>query len=68
MSDTQSVRRIYLDQMWWVNLSKAEAGRKDSLHVSPLLEIANAQASEGRAIFPLSSTHFIEIAKIGNPD
>jgi|GEM_PF-2966346 len=54
--------------MWWVNLSKAEAGRKDSLHVSPLLEIANAQASEGRAIFPLSSTHFIEIAKIGNPD
>jgi hypothetical protein len=57
---------IYLDLNKWIDLAKAAAGKSDGRKYQRALKTAEQLVSEGEAIFPLSSAHFMEAAKIGN--
>ena len=57
---------IYLDLNKWVDLAHAETGGTKGKQFEAALDIANALAADGRAIFPLSSLHLMEVAKIGS--
>lgn len=57
---------VYFDLNKWIDLAHAETGTdKGKQHESALIN-AERWASEGRLIFPLSSGHIMEVAKIGN--
>lgn len=57
---------IYLDLNKWIDLAKAAVGKSDGQKYQRALKTAEQLVSEGEAIFPLSSAHFMEAAKIGN--
>jgi hypothetical protein len=54
------MKRVYLDQMMWINLAKAAAGRKDGDRYSGALQAIRYAAKHGLASFPLSRTHYEE--------
>ena len=56
---------IYLDQLHWINLAKAEAGRNEWSHLCPFLKAAIKSKSAGTACFPVSSINIMELARIG---
>ena len=55
---------VYLDLNKWIDLARAEAG-KDQKYAS-ILKFCEDRVTEGQAVFPLSSEHFMEVAKIGD--
>src|SRR6266850_7778248 len=57
---------IYLDLNKWIDLARAEDGMPDGAPFRPVLETALTSVADGRAIFPLSSAHLMEVAKIGD--
>ncbi len=56
---------IYLDQLHWIGLSKARLGQEAGAYAEALVELRAAVAS-GRAVVPLSSTHYMETSKIAS--
>lgn len=56
---------VYLDLNHWVSLAKAAVGHRDGVQYAPALEALRKLRARG-AVFPLSSTHFMEMAAIGS--
>ena len=56
---------VYLDQNHFVNIAKIVAG-KPAPGYAELLEACRKSLKEGRAVFPLSSTHLMETAAISS--
>lgn len=54
---------VYLDLNKWVDLSYAASGRADGARFLETLTIAQHGAKAGLARFPLSSTHYMELAR-----
>lgn len=54
---------VYLDLNHWIGLSRAANG--DGRYANALAACSAASES-GRAIFPLSSVHYMEVSKIGS--
>jgi hypothetical protein len=55
---------VYLDLNKWVDLAKADVCKPDGEKYQRALRTAEQLVSAGEAIFPLSSAHFMELAKI----
>lgn len=60
------VKLVYLDLNQWIGLAKAATGHRDGARYVPALEAARAAKAAGTAIFPLSGTHYMELAGIGS--
>jgi hypothetical protein len=56
---------VYLDINHYINLAKIRTGTAPQGYRA-LLEACRATRADGRALFPLSSTHCIEISNIGS--
>lgn len=56
---------IYLDLNHYINLAKVPIGTAPEGYAE-LLEACRTTRADGRAIFPLSSTHCVEISNIGS--
>lgn len=56
---------VYLDMNHYINLAKVKVGTAPPGYPE-LLEACRATRADGRALFPLSSTHCIEISNIGS--
>jgi hypothetical protein len=54
---------IYLDQMKWIDLARAETGHAQGAAHAPALEAFKRAVDEGRARFPLSVAHYLETGK-----
>ncbi len=54
---------IYLDQMKWIDLARAETGHPQGAQHVDSLEAFKRAADDGRASFPLSVAHYIETGK-----
>lgn len=54
---------IYLDQMKWIDLARAEVGHPHGAAHVPALEVFKRAVDEGRARFPLSIAHYLETGK-----
>jgi hypothetical protein len=58
------VRVVYLDLNHWIGLAKANVGHPQGADiVEPLKQLRAAKAA-GQVVFPLSSTHYMEMAGI----
>lgn len=57
---------VYLDMLGYINLGECAAGKPAAAGYDVLLRAVRRARSEGRALFPLSSTHVIEIYEIGD--
>jgi hypothetical protein len=57
---------IYLDQLHWINLSKARLGQEGSeVYADLLVELREAVAAGG-AVVPISFTHYFEVSRIAS--
>ena len=56
---------IYLDQLHWINLSRARLGREGTQVYASLLAELRAAVASGRVVVPLSFTQYFEVSKIG---
>jgi hypothetical protein len=59
---------LYLDQLHWINLSKARLGQEGTELYAELLAELRAAVSSGRVAVPLSFTHYFEVSKIARAD
>lgn len=57
---------VYLDLNKWIDLARAETGHEEGKQYESALKFAEESVLAGRALFPLSFAHFMELAKIGN--
>lgn len=62
----ECVRVVYLDQKDWVNLAKAANRHVDGCQYRDALDVVRAARASGRAIFPLSLTHYMEMSGTKN--
>lgn len=62
-----SLRRVYLDQNAWIKLSRQYYGRIDDDRAAGVLALVLEAAKTERASFPLSSSHYIETYRRGDP-
>jgi hypothetical protein len=62
----REIKLVYLDLNQWIELAKAATGHSDGARHLPALEAARAAKAAGTAIFPLSGTHYMELAGIGS--
>jgi len=58
---------VYLDLNHWIGLSDAVVGRSQGDNYRDALAASREARRSGRATFPLSATHYMEIAKIVDP-
>lgn len=58
---------VYLDQAKWIDLSRARLGRADGARFVDALDVARQLVSMGLAQFPLSTGHYIETWRAGDP-
>jgi hypothetical protein len=58
---------VYLDMLGFINLAKVKTGTAPNGY-APLLEASRRARAEGRALFPLSSTHVLETYNITSID
>jgi hypothetical protein len=58
---------VYLDLLHWVGLADAVANRPAGEEYKDALAACCEAKRTGKAIFPLSATHYMETAKIVNP-
>lgn len=57
---------VYLDQWVWIRLARAALGRPDRAEDVDVLEEIRQASNDGVA-FPLSTTHYVETARITDP-
>lgn len=57
----------YLDLNQWIYLAQAATGHSNGIKYLPVLQRCRAVRADGTALFPLSSTHYQEVAKITDP-
>jgi hypothetical protein len=57
---------VYLDMLAFINLAELAAGKTAATGYDALLPAVQRARSERRALFPLSSTHVIELRDIGD--
>ena len=57
---------VYLDMLGFINLAEVAAGNGASAGYDVLLEACRRARGEGRALFPLSSTHVLELYDIAD--
>jgi len=55
------MKRVYLDQKDWINLSRANRGLKSGEPFTEALRVARAAVSDGIVSFPLSEVHYMEV-------
>lgn len=60
------VKLVYLDLNQWIGLAKAATGHSDGRRFGDALEAAREAKREGCAVFPLSGSHYMELAGIGS--
>lgn len=60
------MQRVYLDQNKWIDLTRAQAGRKEEAHLVEVLEAAQEAVRAGDASFPLSAQHYYETQRRGD--
>jgi hypothetical protein len=60
------VKLVYLDLNQWIELAKAATGHKDGARHLSALEAARVAKHAGTAMFPLSGTHYMELAAISS--
>jgi hypothetical protein len=58
---------VYLDLNHWIYLAHAATGHRNGSQYEPALRRCRAARADGTALFPLSATHYMEIAKISDP-
>lgn len=58
---------VYLDLNHWIALAKAATGHAAGTSYGLVLEDLRLARSDGRAIFPLSGTHYMEMLNIRHP-
>jgi hypothetical protein len=56
------MKRIYLDQNKWIDLTRSKYDQKGGERFRDVLEVARAGAQHGLASFPLSDIHYMEVA------
>lgn len=59
---------IYLDQLHWIEISKAIHGRQVRPGTTEVLEHISRRAKKGDLLFPLSLAHYFETLKQAAPD
>jgi hypothetical protein len=57
------VKRVYLDMWAWIRLTDARKRRETSAAWSEVYDLAEAAVGLGAVSFPLSSSHYMEVAK-----
>lgn len=57
---------VYLDLNKWIDLAHAASGTERGHQHDANLRTATELVRQGTVLFPLSSAHFMEVAKIGN--
>ncbi|RUP01075.1 MULTISPECIES: hypothetical protein [Mycobacterium] len=57
---------VYLDMLGWINMAEVDAGNTAPAGYARVLEACRRARSEGRALFPLSSTAAIELYNIAD--
>jgi hypothetical protein len=57
---------VYLDMLGWINMAEADAGNAVPHGYDRLLKACRRAKSYGRALFPLSSTHVLEVYDIAS--
>ncbi len=65
---TLSPELIYLDQLHWINLSKARLGQEGTGAYADLLTELRLAVSSGRVVVPISFTHYFEVSEIARAD
>jgi hypothetical protein len=58
------VKIIYLDQNKWIDLSRADLGLKHGAPYRDALASLVGSIDEGKAVCPLSATHYLELARV----
>lgn len=58
---------VYVDQMKWIDLARAESGHPLGIAFVKPLEVLKRAAADGRARFPLSAAHYFETGKQQEP-
>jgi hypothetical protein len=58
-----SVKRVYLDQNKWIDLTRAKHGQKSGERFADALTVARAGVEHGLISFPLSLTHYMEVTQ-----
>jgi hypothetical protein len=56
---------VYLDLLHWVSLAKANCGHPQGVDYQDVLQACSAAVATGKALFPISDSIYMEIAKIG---
>jgi hypothetical protein len=60
-------RLVYLDLNHWISLAKAATGHRTGGRYTPALVAVRDAAASGSFSFPLSLTHYMEMARIQDP-
>lgn len=60
------IKLVYLDLNHWINLAKAAKGHPDGRRFEPVLNILRSATTSGKAILPLSGSHYMEMSGIAN--
>lgn len=58
---------VYLDQMKWIDLARAESGHALGAGIVDPLRVLKRAVADGRVRFPLSAAHYFETGKQRNP-
>lgn len=58
---------VYLDQNKWIDLARSFHGKDADAHLAAALTSVRAASEQGSAVFPLSAIHYMEIARIRDP-
>ena len=63
-----NVSIVYFDLNHWISLAKASVGHPEGTSFVETLDACRVARSAGAALFVLSSTHYVEMLKIKNPE
>lgn len=64
---TSGALLVYLDLNHWIGLAKAAVAHPQGVDLVGCLDGCVDAVHAGRAVFPLSGTHYMELAKINDP-
>lgn len=62
-----AIRRVYLDQHAWIRLSAVRHGKLKDPALAEVLDIVRSSVDLGLASYPLSSAHYLETYRRGDP-
>jgi hypothetical protein len=63
----REMKIIYLDQNKWIDLAKSYHGKDNDPELKATLAYLLRETQQGSIVLPLSATHYMEIARIGDP-